>query len=308
MKPIPHFPDRKKLSLNDKGEIENFCRKFQPYSDFNFTSLYCYNVNDKVEVSWLNGNLVVLFQDYMTDEVFYSFLGDNRATETALTILNHADKSQIKSGLRLIPEHTIKLFNGDNTLLITEDKNNFDYILFIPALSEYKGKEFSNKRGHVNQFKRKYPTHDIRILDLNNADTKMQLLDLCRVLIEKKIMNISNTHELPALERLLKNTNYFNVFCLGIFVHDNLRSFIICEQLDSKYVIIHFEKSDIYFVGISPLLLQELSKVFKAKGCSYLNYEQDLGIEGLRTMKQRYRPDHYLKKYIISRNNHLSAA
>lgn len=307
MKPIPHFPDSKKLSLNDKGEIENFARKFQPYSDFNFTSLYCYNLNDKVEVSWLNGNLVVLFQDYMTDEVFYSFLGDNQVTETALTILNHADKSQIKSELRLIPEHTIKLFNGDNPILINGDENNFDYIFSTLALSEYKGKEFSRKRQDANQFKKKYPNHDVRVLDLNNAAAKIQLLDLCKVLIEKKLKNIS-THELPALERLLKNTNYFNVFCLGIFVHDKLRSFIICEQLNSEYVIAHFQKSDIYFDGITPFLLQELSKGLKAKGCSYLNYEQDLGIAGLRTMKQRYRPDHYLKKYIISKNKHLSAA
>ena len=126
---IPNFPEYKKLSLDDKDEIENFVRKFPPYSDYNFTSLYCYNVNDKVEVSWLNDNLVVLFQDYTSDELFYSFLGDNLVTETTLTLLDYADGVGVKKELRLIPECTRAILNGTPELYTSEDANSFDYIL-----------------------------------------------------------------------------------------------------------------------------------------------------------------------------------
>jgi hypothetical protein len=299
--PIPLFPYSKKLTLEDKNEIEYFVKKFPFYSDYNFTSLFCYNINNKVEVSWLNGNLVVLFQDYITEYVFYSFLGENQVTETALTLLNYAESTQTKAELRLIPDYVIKLLGADESIIVREDENNFDYILSIPALAEYKGKEFSNKRNHTNQFKRKYPNHNVRLLDLNNEAVRNQLLEFCKSLIEKNLLDISNSHELQALECLLKNKHHFNVYCFGIFVDDKLASFLVCEQLNSEYIIGHFEKSDIYFDGISPFLIQEVSKYLKTKGFRYFNYEQDLGITGLRTVKQRYRPAYYLKKYIITK-------
>ncbi len=57
---IPKFPSSKKLTLADQAEVQNFVEKFPPYSDYNFTSLYSYNVENNIELSWLNNNLVVL--------------------------------------------------------------------------------------------------------------------------------------------------------------------------------------------------------------------------------------------------------
>lgn len=265
MNRIPQFPESKKLTLEDKEEIETFVRKFPPYSDYNFTSLYCYNVNDKVEVSWLNGNLVVLFQDYISDEMFYSFLGTNLVAETALSLLKHSENLGLKNELRLIPECTIKCINGNTSVCFNEDRNNFDYILSVSEISECNGNKFRDKRGNVNKFKRKYPNHNIRILDLHDTNTKFQIHELCKILIDKKLVNNGNLHELAALERLLININYFNTICLSIFIQDKLTSFVINEQLNNDYVISHFEKSDISFKGITPFLFKELSKELKIK-------------------------------------------
>lgn len=63
---ISEFPQFKKLELADKKDIEKFTSKFPPYSDFNFVSMWSWDIRGEMRVSQLNGNLVVRFTDYLT--------------------------------------------------------------------------------------------------------------------------------------------------------------------------------------------------------------------------------------------------
>ncbi|OGY35168.1 MAG: hypothetical protein A3E36_00640 [Candidatus Andersenbacteria bacterium RIFCSPHIGHO2_12_FULL_45_11b] len=74
---IPKFPEFKPLEMTDREEIIGYTSKFLPYSDFNFTSMWSWDIDGKIMVSELNGNLVVNFSDYVTSEPFYSLIGDN---------------------------------------------------------------------------------------------------------------------------------------------------------------------------------------------------------------------------------------
>ena len=80
---IPEFPEFKKLELSDKEDVEAFTKKFPPYSDFNFVSMWSWDIKGEMRLSILNGNLVVRFTDYITGDPFYSFLGNNKTNETA---------------------------------------------------------------------------------------------------------------------------------------------------------------------------------------------------------------------------------
>ncbi len=115
---IPNFPDFKPIELNDKDEIESFTKKFAPYSDFNFASMWSWDVKEEMRVSQLNGNLVVRFTDYLTGEPFYSFLGSNKPTETADALLTLAEKEGIPLHLKLVPEDSAKEI--DPTIRIEE--------------------------------------------------------------------------------------------------------------------------------------------------------------------------------------------
>ena len=87
---ITQFPDFKPLELFDKKYIETFTVQFPPYSDFNFTSIWAWNTNDKFQISNLNGNLVVLFYDYVSNNPFFSFIGSNKIEDTAARILEYS--------------------------------------------------------------------------------------------------------------------------------------------------------------------------------------------------------------------------
>src|SRR3989338_6915620 len=83
VKMIPEFPQFKKLELSDKADVEKFTLPYSPYSDFNFTGTWSWDVRDKMQISQLNTNYVIRFINYISGEAFYTFLGKNNTTDTA---------------------------------------------------------------------------------------------------------------------------------------------------------------------------------------------------------------------------------
>lgn len=44
---LPEFPQFKNLELSDEEEIERHTHKFLPYSDFNFVSMWSWDIKGK---------------------------------------------------------------------------------------------------------------------------------------------------------------------------------------------------------------------------------------------------------------------
>src|SRR6185295_11781832 len=124
---IPEFPKFKKLELEDKKEIEEFTSKFPPYSDFNFVSMWSWDIRGEMRISQLQENLVVKFTDYLTGKPFYSFLGNKNTNSTVEKLLFLSKAEKLEMVLKLVPEDSvlgldIKKYN------IVEDRDHFDYI------------------------------------------------------------------------------------------------------------------------------------------------------------------------------------
>lgn len=299
---IPLFPGFKKITLDDKEDIERIIRKYPPYSDYNFVSLWTYNTQDKNEISLLNNNLVVRFHDYQTREPFYSFLGNHKVKKTIYTLLDYAKIKGIKQELRLIPEIAV-LTREDifNKYYLKEDRDNFDYILSIDKLGKLKGNKYGPKRNFINRFIKKYPSHTVTILDLKNTQTQQIIKGLFYKWEKRQGKNRTETdNELRALKRLLSHLSQTNFLSVGIYKGKNLLGFSINEIGHNQHAFLHFEKADIAYTGIYQYLKQVTALHLRKKGSIYINYEQDLGIPGLRKAKESWRPVKYLKKYLIS--------
>ena len=106
---IPFFPKFKNLEISDKKEVETITHQFEPYSDYNFVSLWSYNVKEEIQISKLNDNLVIKFTDYISGNPFYSFLGNNLVEDTISKLLKHSKTLNIPPLLKLIPESASSL-------------------------------------------------------------------------------------------------------------------------------------------------------------------------------------------------------
>jgi uncharacterized protein len=295
---IATFPLFTKLSLAHKPAIEAFTSKFDPYSDFNFTSLYSWDLDNSVEVSFLHGNLVIKVPDYITSEPTYSILGKNNIDQSFVALIETAKE------LKLVPQITVDSLKKNEAFLVEEDRDNFDYIYSVQKLSSLVGSEFKGKRKGINRFYREYGgSLFLNSIDIAHTEAIQDILKTFRTWAhERERANYEASRELAALERLLA-ANFTNLRAIGMGIAGEPVGFSIHEVINSEYAICHFHKSVLAYEDIDLYLTNYASKDLEAQGCTYVNWEQDLGIGGLRELKNSYRPSHFLKKYTVKRAN-----
>ncbi len=298
---LPKYPAFKKLEFKDKKPLEEITQKFPPYSDFNFVSLYSYDTEADALVSSLNGNLVIKFRDYITNEPFYSFIGKNKVTETADELLKKAKDEKIMDRIQLIPEVVVK---ADKNLFrkfkVSEDPDNFDYILDVNSLTSLKGKKFSNKRNLVNRFHKENSNFRVLSLNLSSNQTKEDVLSLFHTWTKVRKKDKEEVgHELKAIKRLLEVSKDLNLIAIGIYIKEKMAGFAVAETLKDDWAIFHFVKGNVNHKGIFEALYMLKGKELLKNDKKLFNIEQDLGLASLRMSKQQWNPVKYLKKYII---------
>ncbi len=300
---LPEFPKFKPIELSDKEAVEKITSKYPPYSDFNFVSMWSWDIKGQMRISALHGNLVVLFTDYLTSLPFYSFLGNNKVNETVEELLQMSKNEGLKPELKLVPEDSIKGLDGGR-FHIAEDRDNFDYIYEVESLMEMSSDKFGKKGQHSRFFKKNF-MHEIKVLDLKSPLVKNELINLFNDWAADKDRTSTDyfKNEFSALSRFLNYSESINFFAIGIYLEEKLISASITENTHSIYNLGHFQKSlTSSFKGLNDYLMNELAKMLNERKITYMNCEQDLGLLGLRESKESYLPSHYLKKFSLSTN------
>ena len=301
---IPEFPLFKPLEIEDRADIEGFLKEFPPYSDFNFFSLWCWNVGGYFMVSKLNGNLIVRFADYITSDFFYSFIGSKKTEDTINVLLKFSHEKLGLNYLRMVPARSLgKIMNKDE-YSITEERGAFDYVYDLSEIYKYKGGSLKQKRRLVSNFIKKNDDIVVSNLDLQDVPTQNAIIDIARDLVGGEGDTVHDSHEVIALKRFmeLSNTiNQTNIIPLGVYVSGRLIIFNFTEIVHDYWAIVHFEKANFsLYPEAGAYIFYELMEIMKAKNVLYVNLEQDLGINGLRANKMSYRPTGFLKKYKIN--------
>ncbi|MSU55109.1 MAG: DUF2156 domain-containing protein [Candidatus Taylorbacteria bacterium] len=296
---IPKFPRFKKLEFFDKVDVETFTRQHPPYSDFDFMSMWCWDTKGEMEVSLLNGNLIVRFTDYLTSEPFVSFIGSHEVFDTTDKLLKFSIKEGVQPALKLLPE--VSVINLDKeAFIVSEDRNHFDYIYSVEEISQYEGSGLKTHRNSLNSFLRKYRKVEAKLLDVSNKKNQQEILRLYGKWEKNNGFSIPN--ETIAINRFLKHANQFSSIAIGVYVEDELVAFNLHEKspVDSAYINCLFAKTNSEFIGINAFLMNATAKILKEHNYKYINYEQDLGIYNLRQAKNSFQPHHFLKKYTAS--------
>lgn len=302
---IPLFPNFILLSEAPVEEIQSFVGAFEPYSDFNFLSLFGWDTDENTRVSMLNGNLVISRKEYTGENSFLSFIGTNNLSKTIHILMNYAkNATDMLHELQLIPESSLPTEPLEG-LVAVEDRDNFDYILSSEESHSKEGQRYANQRKNLNKFERNY-----------GEGIKTELVDLKNQEIQKEIMELvdawkgfgtdgSSTaqDEKTAISRLFSYIDMLNkhceIRCLGVFYNDKLVAFCIFELLPNGWGVTHYGKASQELRSLYEYLMSETLGYLLMRGRKWINYEQDLGIPGLRASKESQHPHHFLKKYII---------
>ncbi len=292
---IAKFPNFVKLDLSLKREIESLTNQFEPYSDFNFTSLFCWDTQNLTEVSELNDNLIIKMPDYSSGKLIYSLLGNKKINESLDAL------STATTHLHLVPEIVIKNLNPGHDFDIKEDRDSFDYVYNLSELATLSGNRYKKKRYKANKvasdigdfLKTRFiisPSSDI------NNDFKHLLTEWVRTNSQEQR---SIQTELVAIDKMLSYINELSLIILEFRHAGKLVGFSINEKIGNEYAICHFEKAIDIHNDIYTFIIHQVAQELLSLRCKYVNWEQDLGIAGLRQSKSSFRPSKFLKKYTV---------
>lgn len=177
-------------------------------------------------------------------------------------------------------------------------RDDFEYLYRVEALKTLSGKKYHSKRNHIAAFSRQYAwqyetlsqsnlEEVFAMADLWMADTLAQGEDPQSVQVE----NAAIKRVLPHMEQLGIKGGLIRVegkvvaFCFGSAIHPQVFDLHVEKALPdyrTAYSVINRE-----FVA------NELGQF------TYVNREDDMGLEGLRRAKLSYHPDILLEKYVI---------
>ncbi len=292
---INDFPDFSEVTLEYRQEIEAITQQFEPYSDFNFVSLFTWNTDGSATISKLNDNLVIRLPHYTKGHSIYSMLGINRIDESASRLL------ELTGRLEMVPEIVRDAIVSLENFTISEDRDNFDFVYHVEGHAKLGGKEFREKRKKYNRFLNTFG-EIIRVeeVDLKDGSVQSQVIDIFqRWAQSKETLGADNELELTAIKRLLEYGSHFKLVCLLLSIDSVPAGFTIHEILNQNYAICHYHKTLTSYANSDVYLTSVAAQDLLQRGCHYVNWEQDLGIKGLRQSKLSYSHVRFLKKYII---------
>ena len=252
-----------------------------------------------MQISLLCGNLIVMFSDYVTGSPFLSLIGDTRIDDTAKQLLAFSAATGLGSELKLVPKTVADLLNQDH-FVIEEDRDNFDYIFSMTKLADYKGNSLMRQRSDCNRFMRVVPSFRVESISLSDEAMKNAAYALFERWSEQKGKAADSDHERVAFRRCIESAANLDLVAVGLFVDSRLVAFSVVGLLQAGFCIGHFEKAEsTKYPGIYAFLRKQVALTMLSLGIKYMNFEQDLGIAGLRENKKSYAPILMLRKFRV---------
>lgn len=253
-----------------------------------------------------DGFLYVLREHLCRDgvRVYLAPMGDGDRKEAFEKILEDAHSHQAVAEFQTLTETACRFLEEQfpGKFRITECRDYAEYIYSTEQMATFAGKKLRKKRQEINRFYREYGD---RV-----SVTRIRKEDFPEILeFEKKwLWQNREDHDRCALEREaraidLQLENYDALHLSGIVVRiDNtVHGYGYGTPLSDTYYDALIEKGDRDVPDIYRVLRQESVKQC-ALSHTYVNLEEDVGIEGLRALKLSYQPEILLKKYIVREN------
>lgn len=290
------------IKIEDKKIINEYFSVFNSeVSELSFTNLYAWREKYGFKYDIIEGFLWIMNQTTEGKVYFSPPIGDyNKDFHKSIEKLKEYCNREKHDFIIKKASETVKdqiIIDNAFEYEIQTNRDASDYLYLFDDLIELKGNKYHKKKNRINKFLKSYDEWSYEVIDASNKDA-------CRIFAnqwceENNCDAIENLrYERKAIKEVLDY--YETLDCQGgiIRVNDAIAGFTISEKLNDETLVIHFEKADTQYNGIYNILSNEHLKHI-GQAFTYVNREQDLGIEGLRRSKMSYHPIQLVHKYQI---------
>ncbi|MFV0254555.1 MAG: DUF2156 domain-containing protein [Erysipelotrichaceae bacterium] len=283
------------LDISDQELINQYLLKTNyPGSRNNFLNLYMYQ-DWTVVVYTVIDDILLLF--YLLDDGIYSLkpLCDKKDLIIAYSYVDEIfENSNLPKLYTTYDEELADYLASTRENLIKKAYREYgDYLYDLEKFKTFSGKKLQKKRNHLNAF---YKLYDYQFVEITNQNVELVKAflktwhsDDTDDFIEQEI--IANNRALDSIEEL-------DVYSGCIIIDNKVQGFIIGSRQGANTLQINIEKANDSYRGIYQALLKELV-IKHGEDFTYLNREEDMGIETLRKSKLAYHPCKILLSYRI---------
>ncbi len=298
----------KPVTLADKDVIEGYMSKWGEGScQHSFVSMYLLSHKYGDSFCVRDGYLFVLRAGLCrAGERAYLFpMGDTadeaalRAALTAVLQDAHAHGAAARFETLTARQTALARRLLPGRFAATADRDLAEYLYTCQKLAELPGAQMQHRRKAVNVFFRRYAGRirierigeehldDIRAFQAFWSASGQSREDAAHLAVEN-----------AAIEKGLAHFRELGLSGIVVYVDGRCAGYAYGAPLSDTCYDAIAEKGDRRFIDIYQVLNRESVRRC-CEGYAWINREEDLGMEGLRTAKMNYKPDILLEKYIV---------
>lgn len=190
----------------------------------------------------------------------------------------------------------IGLLNDRNAAVIRElygdrvrmepDRDAFDYLYLRSDLAELGGKKYHAKRNHLSRFYRTYENYSVEEICSSRFG---DVLDVAA----RWQRGAEDVGELSVIRDALEHFDELGLFGILLYIDGRAVAMSIGSRINDDVCDVNFEKA-VDVDEAYAVINHEFAK--KYSGFTYLNREEDLGLDGLRKSKLSYHPVELISK------------
>lgn len=288
------------LTKEDKPMFDAYFQsRYYENSHFNFTNLFMWR--SAYQIMWAEEDGVLYLKAVWKGEEFaMQPLGPEekmrQAIDTWVSYFAARREPLFMYGVERSMAEAFERYEKAQ-FVIEEDRDNFDYVYRGEDLITLAGRKYHSKKNHLNSFRKNYP--DAQYLPISE-----DIITQCKLNINgwyKKHGAFDDPILTTERNAIIEVLNHFDDLKLAggaILLDKRIVAFTFGERLNTDTAVIHVEKADPDVRGAYPAINQG----FVAHAWSdmtYINREEDMGIEGLRTAKLSYKPVKLIEKFNV---------
>jgi len=294
---IPLFPEFKTIDLTMRDEVNDFISDYPlEASEYTFTNIFAFTAAYDFKISIL-GNSLIILQNHAPASFFCPVGPVPDLGKLFDYLKTRADKPCIER----VPEIFVKKYiEGNGKYSAVEEREHFDYIHDVKELIELSGRRFHDKKNKVNKFRKEYEYEYIPMTaELVGECIKFEDY-WCEERDCEKDQGLSR--EKCAILKMLRNFEALAIKGGVIRLDDKIAALTLAEAYLPDTLVIHVEKANPDIPGLYQMINQEFL-MHEGAGYAFVNREQDLGIEGMRSAKMSYNPVRFIKKYRVTESS-----
>lgn len=285
------------IELEHKSDFARFLKEDPPQvSELTFTNLFMWRLKYRPTWSVLADCLVVVMDPKGGTPFALPPIGRGNKAEALDIVAEHVSRISSEPRMCRVGQDFIARHVDLERYEVQEDPDNHDYVYLTKELVDLPGNKFHRKKNHLNRFVKNYE-FEYRRMDQDLVDCVLHMQESWCEMKECTVDSDLFEEDRAVYEAL---TNFEELDFTGgaILIDKKVEAFSIGEPLNADTVVVHIEKANPDISGLYAAINQRFCEN-EWSDVTYVNREQDLGLEGLRKAKQSYHPHHMVKKYIL---------